>query len=247
MSWEDHCRKVFRGANLGVEDLYLLESYQIGYLRERAPQRELAAVLSADPALGRFFVNKCPEIADFLERLTGRFGKARSTEELERLGDSLVWEMADMLVYCKQPELCDAFELTWSFEDILEVVSIDDKVVIDGGAGTGRVAFQAAAKARHVFAVEPNTALRRFISKKAEKRSLPNIYPIDGFLDAIPLPEDSADVLITSNAIGWRLEEELREIERVVKPGGHAIHIAARSADVDLDPKFDLMTSREWK
>lgn len=248
MAWADHCRKVFRGANPDVEDLYLLESYQIASLRERAPRQELAAVLRANPTLERFFVNKCPEIADFLEGLGRRFSTTSSGAELERLSDSLVWEIADMIVYCKQPKLYDEqVVLDWSFADVLAVVSIDDKVVVDGGAGTGRVAFEAAGKARHVFAVEPNTSLRRFIGQKAKERAVRNIYPIDGFLDAIPLPDDSVDVLITSNAIGWRLESELREIERVVQTGGHAVHIASRSKDIEHDSRFDVMTSPDWR
>lgn len=248
MMYEDHLRKVFRGAKLDVEDLYLLESYQIAYLRERAQQRELAAVLQANPSLNRFFVNKCPEIADFLVGLSSHFSPASSEEELERFSDSLVWEVADMIVYCKQPELYDErVVLGWNFADILKIAAIDNKVVIDGGAGTGRVAFEAAGKARHVFAVEPNASLRRFIGQKAKKRCVRNVYPIDGFLDAIPLPDGSADVLITSNAIGWRLENELREIERVVKPGGKAVHFVGHAKDTEDDPIFAVMTSPDWR
>ena len=52
-----------------------------------------------------------------------------------------------------------------------------------------------------------------------------NLFVIDGFLHAIPLPAATADVLITCRAIGWRLTEELPEIERVVRPGGTALHL----------------------
>ncbi len=248
MKYEEHCRKIFKGADLGVEDLYLLESYQIEYLQERAPKRELAAVIHAYPTLGRFFVNKCPKIKDFLEELTSRFAPSSSDEELECFGDSLVWEIADMLVYCKYPELYDDnIELCWDFSDVLEVTSIDNKVVIDGGAGTGRVTFQAEGRAAHVFAVEPNTSLRRFISQKAEKLSIRNVYPIDGFLDAIPLPDNTADVLITSNAIGWRLEEELREMERVVRQAGHIIHISEWLDKIEANPFHKVLISSNWQ
>ena len=47
---------------------------------------------------------------------------------------------------------------------------------------------------------------------------------IDGFLNAIPLPDRFADVLITSHGLGWRLKSEQREFERVVKKGGFIIH-----------------------
>jgi hypothetical protein len=42
---------------------------------------------------------------------------------------------------------------------------------------------------------------------------------LDGTLHAIPVPADTADVLLTCRAIGSRLEEELVEIERVVWAG----------------------------
>ena len=51
------------------------------------------------------------------------------------------------------------------------------------------------------------------------------MYPIEGFLDAIPLPNYSVDILFTSNALGWNFEKEQQEIERVVKSGGQAIHL----------------------
>ena len=34
----------------------------------------------------------------------------------------------------------------------------------------------------------------------------------------------SADVVISSHALGWRLEDELAEFERVAAPGGYIIH-----------------------
>lgn len=73
-----------------------------------------------------------------------------------------------------------------------------------------------------------------------------NIYPIDGFLDAIPLPDDFADVLITSNAISWQLEDELLEVERVVKPHGQVVHLTGYTQEIEDDPIFAVMTSPNW-
>ena len=38
-------RKLFAGVDLDIEDLYLLESFQITYLPGWVPERELAVVL----------------------------------------------------------------------------------------------------------------------------------------------------------------------------------------------------------
>ena len=67
--------------------------------------------------------------------------------------------------------------------------------------------------------------LRQYIRDKAELLQIDNLFVLDGFLNAIPLPPASADVLLTRQAIGWKLDEELREIERVLKPAGIALHL----------------------
>jgi hypothetical protein len=53
------------------------------------------------------------------------------------------------------------------------------------------------------------------------------------------------DVLITSNVIGWNLPDELREIERAVKPGGHAIHLL-HSIEQVAYPFHDILISAPW-
>lgn len=47
----------------------------------------------------------------------------------------------------------------------------------------------------------------------------------DGFLHSIPLADNSLDILFTSNAIGWNIDQELEEIERVANPGGQSVHL----------------------
>jgi SAM-dependent methyltransferase len=138
----------------------------------------------------------------------------------------LLWEIGDMLVYDTAPELLDELPMNdWDFGVVTDLVDLDGKTVIDAGAGSGKVAFGAAGRARHVFAVEPVTRLREFMRDKAAASDTSNLFVLDGTLGAIPLPTDTADVLLTCRAIGWRLEEELVEIERVVKDGGSALHL----------------------
>ncbi len=51
---------------------------------------------------------------------------------------------------------------------------------------------------------------------------------------------------MTSNAIGWNLEHELEEIERVLKPNAHAIHLMKSDLEVE-NPFHDQLTSPDWK
>jgi ubiquinone/menaquinone biosynthesis C-methylase UbiE len=158
-----------------------------------------------------------------------------------------VWTIADLLVYNRCPEVYDALEFHgWDFGEVTRITPLDDKVVIDGGAGTGRVTLEAAQAARHVFSVEPVARLRQYIREKAAALGLDNVFVMDGFLHAIPLTDGFADVLITSHALGWDLERELQEFERVVKPGGAIIHCPG-TADSPYDRDTHMrLVSPEW-
>ena len=248
MTYASTLRDMFRGVDLDIEDIYLLESYQIAYLPNRVPQREFAAVLWAEDSIKRFLIAKHPPISNFVDDVMTRHGPAVNQQELDTFGDKLVWEIADQIVYCKRPDVYDErVDRDWILDEVTSIVSLDNKVVIDAGAGSGQVAFACAETADQVFAVEPNTRLRRFIREKVVRTGATNLYAIDGFLHMIPLPDGYADVLITSNAIGWQLEDKLREIERVVKAGGHAIHLISSARDPVDTPLHHVLTSVKWR
>jgi ubiquinone/menaquinone biosynthesis C-methylase UbiE len=240
-------KRMFKGVSLEVEDLFLLESFQIDYFPGWVPEREFAAVLQAHPSIKRFLVNRCPPITDFVERVLSQFEPVADQQELADCIDRLVWTIADLLVYNKCPEVYDSLEFhNWDFREVTMITPLDQKVVIDSGAGTGRVTFEAAPTARQVFAVEPVAQLRQFIREKASKASLSNVFVVDGFLHAIPLPDDFADVLITSHALGWRPEDELKEFERVVKKGGFIIHCPGTAEAVTEEDQHSLLISPAW-
>ena len=248
MTYEPVFRKMFQGIDLDVEDIYLLERFQIAYLPDRVPQREFAAVLWANAAIKRFLIAKHPPITDFIEDVLARYGPAANQQVLDAFSDKLVWELADQFIYVKRPDIYDErVDHGWDFDDVTSNVPLEHKVVIDAGAGTGWVAFAAVQTARLVFAVEPIASLRQFIREKAARIRAKNLYAIDGFLHAIPLPDAFADVLITSNAIGWQLADELREIKRVVKRGGYAIHLCASFDNVKDTPLHSGLTSAKWQ
>jgi len=240
-------RRMFEGVHLELEDLYLLEAFQIGYLPGWVPERELAAVLWATPSIGRFLVKRCPSISEFIERTLARYGPTKDPQKLEDCIQAVVWTIADLLVYNKCPEAYDSLEFhNWDFGEITMITSLDRKVVVDGGAGTGRVALEAARSARQVFAVEPVARLRQFMRQRVSQAGLRDVFVMDGFLDAIPLPDGFADVLITSHALGWRLGDELREFERVVRWEGFIIHCPG-TADAPSEEEIHArLISPDW-
>jgi len=217
---------MFPALDPAIADLYLLEPHQIAQLPKRAPGSELAAVLHAYPQLRRHFALRHPPIARYVDGLLTEHPPA-TPADLPAIADELVWEIGDLICYQKAPQLYDerAPGHDWDTSAITEVAAIDGMRVIDAGAGTGQVSFKVVPSARHVFAVEPAYSMRTFIKAKAARLGISNLFAMDGTLDAIPLPESSADLLVTCRAIGWRLRAELAEAEWVVVTGGAIVHL----------------------
>lgn len=213
---------------LEFEDFYLLEEFQIAYLPGWVPEREFAVALWANPSVEDFLKRKCPVITDFINRIKKENEPVKDNNELAICIKKVLQTCSDILIYNKCPEVYDKLEFhNWDFKEVTSIISLDDKIILDGGSGTGRVALEAAKYARYIFAMEPVARLRQFIKDKAKRDGINNLYVMDGSLHSIPLPGNSVDVLITSHALGWQVEEELREFERVVKNQGYIIHCPA--------------------
>ncbi len=129
--------------------------------------------------------------------------------------------MQDWLIYVLDPAIYDRLPfLGWEDDSLLSMADFKDKIVLDIGSGTGRLAFCVAPLARVVYAVEPVANLRRYIYKKRDALGLKNVYPIDGTITQIPLEDDFADILMAGHVFGDDLEEAYREMRRVVHDGG---------------------------
>ena len=240
MRYADLLRDMFPDLDPVVDDLFLLDAHQIDDLPDRAPARELAAVLHSDPRLHRFLVTRHPPIGEYLAGLLVEHDPV-TPNDLVACEQALAWELADLIMYQRAPETYDAeSQVDWNMAAVTEKVDLEGKVVVDAGAGTGRVSFDAAPLARHVYAVEPVATLRRFMREKAARLGIEDLFVIDGFLHSIPLPNSSVDVLLSCQAIGWNLDEELPEIERVCQPGGTAMHLFGASTATE-NPLHELL------
>jgi SAM-dependent methyltransferase len=240
----NYFKKVYKGVILEVDDLFLLESFQIAYIPGWIPEPEFAVVLKSRPEIKRYLVKRCPEIAGFVESVLHEHGERTDLPELQDCYDTVVWTIADTLVYNKCPEVYDRLPFHgWDFAEITSLVNLKAKIIIDGGAGTGRVALEAAETAAMVFAVEPVTRRRELIRSRAKEKSFSNCYVVDGSLHHLPFPDSFADVLITSHALGWELQDELAEFERVVKKGGMIIHCPGTAVGAEEDQHRALVES----
>jgi ubiquinone/menaquinone biosynthesis C-methylase UbiE len=99
------------------------------------------------------------------------------------------------------------------------------RVVLDLGCGTGFHLPRFAADAARVYGVEPHPGLLRLATRRT--RSLPRVTLLPGTAQAIPLPDDSVDVVHVRWAyfFGPGSEPGLAELARVVRRGGTAFVI----------------------
>ena len=246
MTYSKKLQELFPSITLHAEDLLLLETFQIKYLPDRVAQKEFSTLLRTSPMVHRFLVSKYPPIDSFLNRILEENSAVGDEALISEHCQEALWEIADLIIFNKNPELFDALEkIKWDIGEINSITSLEGKVVADVGAGSGRIAFLMAPFAQTVFAIEPLASFRTFMREKAMKKGLNNLYVMYGTLDSIPLPDQSLDVLITSNAIGWNLSGELVELERVIKPGGHAIHLLQSDMQSE-NPFHEILISSPW-
>jgi hypothetical protein len=91
-------RTFFKGVSLEIEDLFLLETFQIDYFPGYVPERELAAVLWAYPAIERYLVKRCPPVSGFVQKVMAEHGPAADEEELTEF--ERVVEPGGYIIHC---------------------------------------------------------------------------------------------------------------------------------------------------
>ena len=200
-----------------MDNLFLLETHQIATLPDNEPHTPaLAAVLHSRPALWRFFVVRHPPIEAFLGRVLADHDPVEA-DELEVRGGRADVGVRRLDCLPASPRTPNAAQV-----DGITAVARDRGARREGG-GRCRRRHQpggvlVAPIARHVYAMSRLPRCVATCKTEATRLGLDNLFVLDGFLNVIPLPTGSADVLLTCQAIGWALAEELAEIERVVRP-----------------------------
>lgn len=107
------------------------------------------------------------------------------------------------------------------------LASWDSEVVLDLGSGTGFHLTRFHERAAHVIGVEPHGPSHVLAAKRIASLGLQRASILRGSAEAIPLPTHSVDVVHARFAyfFGEGSEPGLRELERVVRPGGTAFII----------------------
>ena len=114
----------------------------------------------------------------------------------------------------------DTYEATrpgYPAEAVQWLVPGDPAVVVELGAGTGKLTRALSRVGRRVLAVEPDARMRAVLSGLR----LSGVEALEGSAESIPLADASAGAVVSGSAFHWfDLDSALRETARVLGPGG---------------------------
>jgi SAM-dependent methyltransferase len=217
---------------LSFNTLLLLERIQLSWFPGWLPEGELAIALQANPTVEWYLRHKCPEISVWVDKVISQVPQnPPPAGQIRQAEVRVLASIMDLVVYVHDPSIYDAQPfLGWDSKELTSLVDFTGKVVIDVGAGTGRLALLAAPRARAVFAVEPVGNLRHYLKIKAREMGFANVYPVDGLITDIPFPATFVDVTMTGHVFGDFPEVEYREMLRVTRHGGMIILCPGTSA-----------------
>ena len=99
-------------------------------------------------------------------------------------------------------------------DHVLASLGLDGRsVVLDLGAGTGRLTRLLVPRVGHVVAVEPLSGMRAIL-----ERQVPDAEALDGTAHAIPVADGAVDAVLVGEALHWFHDlPALREIRRVLR------------------------------
>lgn len=234
--------------DISFNALLLLEPLHIRVIANQKPDEAMGTALSAHPAVQWYLEHTHPPVHAYITTCLALRKEKPSQEEVRQAEIAVLNRMQDWLIYVLDPAKYDQHEfLNWDDHSLLSMADFKDKIVLDIGSGTGRLAFTVAPQAKAVYAVEPVANLRRYLWEKKEALHLPHVYPLDGSTTQIPLVADFADILMAGHVFGDEKEKEYKEFKRVVRPGGMILlHPGSNAASEDDIHHFLISQGFSW-
>jgi ubiquinone/menaquinone biosynthesis C-methylase UbiE len=137
--------------------------------------------------------------------------------------------------YLTSPTHASGADLDTLARDIAATPNAD---VLDLGCGAGHASFAVARGARSVVAYDIAAPMLATVAAAARERGLTNVRTEQGAAERLPFDDGSFDWVVSRmSAHHWRnLPRALKEVRRVLKPGGRVLFIDVVGAD---DPLLD--------
>lgn len=106
-----------------------------------------------------------------------------------------------------------------------------DVCLLDVGCGAGHASFTAAATVDRVVAYDLSASMLGVVRQAAADKGLKNIQTEQGVAESLPFANQSFDVVISRySAHHWHdVGQALREVKRVLRPGGKVIFMDVAS------------------
>jgi SAM-dependent methyltransferase len=154
--------------------------------------------------------------------------QAAPTSERERAAHAVLSRLFWELTYWKTPA---EYEQLTAGEQVhlgaLDVAWVDGAVVLDAGAGCGRVTLPMARRARTVYALDPAPPMLALLERKLAATGLCNVELLRGGFQRVPLSNNSVDAVIACSAFGpleaRGVQRGRDELRRVTRPGGRIV------------------------
>ena len=220
MSW-------IKGEEFSFNSFLFTERFYIRHMfaREEGEYlRNIGIALNANPVIKWYFMHKCPECAEVIEKTAADYAGEVSPEEVRKAEIFIIEACCDCITYAN-PEIMETTDGWWTMNArdkarLFELADFTDKVVLDVGSGSGRLAFAAAEKAAWVYASEPVDMLREFMRDKIKRESIKNMRVVDGVVLSLPYPDNTFDIVISAHVVADEYDAEIAELTRVCKSGG---------------------------
>ncbi len=147
----------------------------------------------------------------------------------------LAWE----LLYRLEPELYDRLVVAERLHpNIVQWLPNDVERIVEVGAGSGRLTLELVSRCHELTAIEPAAPLREILCRKLERHVAigvasghqpAQVRVIAGFLDALPLADQSAELVIACSVLTPEQSHGgnrgLAEMERVCSAQGMVVII----------------------
>ena len=244
-----------KGENYSFNSILLMDRWMLQYLVGLGQsgvghyanldyRKHLGIALAYNPAVRWYLENKCPESRERVNSLIEDIPLNLSADKV-RISEIYILQAKETFIVYLYPEIMEnrcLYIKDWTPDKLLSIVDFTNKVVLDIGSGTGRLAFAAAQKAKKVYASEPADCLREFMKDKIKKQGIKNMVVLDGVVEALPFEDNTFDIVMSAYVFGDNYDVEYAEMVRVVKSGGYIIDCDGENDDEEPEPrKKDLL------